>query len=83
MCPGASPGAARIPKKECAIDPINPCGELALVLALHPSKIEHILLDSRPFGVLQGVILLSSLISQVFAVTLLELANKTTFIYIR
>jgi len=53
--PGASPGTARVPKKEVAINPINPRGELAM-LARRRSKIEHISLNSRPFnGAFSGI----------------------------
>jgi len=54
--PGASPGTARVPKKEVAINPINPRGELAM-LAQHHSKIERISLNSHPFdGAFSGIL---------------------------
>jgi len=54
--PGASPGTARVPKKEVAINPINPRGELAM-LARRRSKIEHISLNSHPFdGAFSGIL---------------------------
>ena len=49
--PGCKQGELRVPKKEILIDrinPINPCGELGCSLLLR-TKIEHILLNSRPF----------------------------------
>jgi len=54
--PGASPGTARVPKKEVAINPINPRGELAM-LAQRRSKIKHISLNSHPFdGAFSGIL---------------------------
>ena len=88
MHPGASPGAARVPKKEGAINPINPRGELAR-LAFAPVRKSSIsrsivvrstarLAGSHAFSVLQGVVFFSYFISPIFVAALFESANKIT-----
>ena len=71
----------RVPKKEGAINPINPRGELECSLFLR-TKIEHISLDFRPFEAAfsgigrdprsAGDVIFSYFISQIHVVTLFE-----------
>jgi len=83
--PGASPGAACVPKKEVAINPINPLSELdARPAPVRKSSIPRsILIRSGPrlagsyaFDVLQGLVFFSYLISKIFVYTLFEPASK-------
>ena len=49
--PGANPGCRTVPKKEGAINPINPRGELGCSLSSR-TKIEHNSLNYCPFCVI-------------------------------
>jgi len=48
LLPGRERGNRAFQKRKCAIDPINPRGELACSVFLR-AKIENILFNSRPF----------------------------------
>ena len=79
---GCTPGSA--PEKEVAINPINPCGELAI--PERKPDVSHLLLvrltarlaGSTAIGVLQGVATFSDLFSDIFMRALFERATKIT-----
>jgi len=83
--PRARAGEPRVPKREGAIDPINPRGEPACSLCPR-AKIEHCQFNSRLFDTVfsginrawrsSGPGIFSYFILQIYVATLFERANK-------